>query len=272
MHRLKLAVLISGRGSNLQALIAACAQPDFPAEIAVVVSNRPDALGLARAVEAGIPAMICDHTYFKGDKPAFEDALAAIIRQHGAQLVCLAGFMRILSPHFLNQFRDRVINIHPSLLPAHKGLDTHASALAAGDAIHGCTVHVVTPEMDAGATIAQTSVPIHDGDTEETLAARVLAQEHQLYPSVVADIALGRITIRQGRIERTDSIRHHGGVIVESPRVPEVAMDHTHSPAHAADPAAADRAQAMWDAFCKASLIAGGAVVLVLVLLAAFVA
>lgn len=274
MSKLKVAVLISGRGSNLQALIAACQTPDFPAEIAVVVSNNPEAGGLARAAEAGITAMICDHTYFKGDKEGFEDALASIIEQSGAGLVCLAGFMRILSPRFLNRFRDKVINIHPSLLPAYKGLDTHARVLAAGEKTHGCSVHVVTAGMDEGAVIAQKSVPVKAGDTEETLAARVLEQEHTLYPEVVADIAAGRIVIRQGRIERTDAVRHHGTVKIESPKTHEAAMDnHAHShTTPAADAETVARAQAMWSAFTKATVVAGGAIVVVLILLAALVA
>ncbi len=221
VSKLKLAVLISGRGSNLQALIDACADPAFPAEIAVVVSNNPDAAGLARAAEAGIPAMICDHRYFQGDKAAFEDSLATIIEQHGTELVCLAGFMRILGPTFLNRLRDRVINIHPSLLPAYKGLDTHERVLAAGESVHGCSVHVVTAGMDEGAVIAQKHVPVLSDDTADALAERVLAQEHLLYPAVVADIAIGALVIRQGRIERTTPIRHHGDADIESFPIPE---------------------------------------------------
>ncbi|NBX65570.1 MAG: phosphoribosylglycinamide formyltransferase [Proteobacteria bacterium] len=275
MTKLKLAVLISGRGSNLQALIDACKVPGYPAEIAVVVSNNPEAQGLARAAEAGIPAMICDHTYFKGDKDGFEDALATIVEQSGAGLVCLAGFMRILSPRFLNRFRDRVINIHPSLLPAYKGLDTHARALAAGEKTHGCSVHVVTAGMDEGAVIAQTPVPIKAGDTEETLAARVLTEEHTLYPSVVAEIARGAVVIRQGRIERDAPLRHHDAVGTESPKPSEHTMSHdTHHHDHpvVADAQSVERAHAMWTAFTKATVVAGGAIVVVLILLAALVA
>ena len=273
MRKLKLAVLISGRGSNMQALVKACANPAYPAEIAVVISNNPDAPGLAVAAEAGIRAMICDHTYFKGDKEGFETALADIAEQNGAELVCLAGFMRILSPVFLNRFRDRVINIHPSLLPAHKGLDTHGGVLASKDKYHGCSVHVVTAGMDEGPVIAQRRIQVMASDTPESLADRVLIEEHALYPEVVRDIALGNVTIRQGRIERIDSLRHHGDTEVESHKTAEVAMGHHHSDtAQPADPEAVARAKHMWDAFTKATIIAGGAIAIVLVLLAALVA
>jgi phosphoribosylglycinamide formyltransferase-1 len=273
--KLKLAVLISGRGSNLQALIEAVKNPAYPAEIAVVVSNNPEAQGLARAAEAGITAMICDHTYFKGDKDGFEDALATIVEQSGAGLVCLAGFMRILSPRFLNRFRDRVINIHPSLLPAYKGLDTHARVLEAGEKTHGCSVHVVTAGMDEGAVIAQKSVSVKADDTEETLAARVLAEEHALYPAVVADIARGAIVIRQGRIERAAALRHHEGVKTESPQHTDHTMSHdthTHDQPVVADAESVARSQEAWAAFTKATVVAGGAIVVVLILLAAFLA
>ncbi|MBU6234677.1 MAG: phosphoribosylglycinamide formyltransferase [Alphaproteobacteria bacterium] len=269
MSKLKVAVLISGRGSNLQALIDAAKAADFPAEIAVVISNNPEAQGLARAAEAGIPAMICDHTYFKGDKDGFEDALASIVEQSGAGLVCLAGFMRILTPRFLNKFKDKVINIHPSLLPAYKGLDTHERVLAAGEKTHGCSVHVVTPAMDEGAVIAQKQVPVLEGDTADTLAARVLTQEHVLYPETVAAIALGHVVIRQGRVERAGSLRHHESAKRESH---ETTMHHDHHATPVADAEAVARAQAMWNVFTKATVIAGGAVAVLLILLAALVA
>lgn len=272
MSKLKVAVLISGRGSNMQALIEAAKNPDYPAEIAVVISNNPDAAGLAVAAEAGIPAMICDHNYFKGDRGGFEDALASIVRHHEADLVCLAGFMRILSVRFLNQFKDKVINIHPSLLPSYKGLDTHARALQAGEKVHGCSVHVVTAGVDEGSVIAQARVAVLDGDTPESLAGRVLEQEHLIYPETVAAIARGDVVIRQGRVERTDAVRHHDVVKIESH---EKSMSHHHEHSHDAPTADAEsvaHAQAMWQSFVKATVVAGGAVVLVLVFLAALVA
>lgn len=270
MSKLKLAVLISGRGSNLQALIDACANPSFPAEIAVVVSNIPHAAGLERAAAARIPAMICDHTYFKGDKPGFENALATILEQHGTELVCLAGFMRIISSVFLNRFKDKVINIHPSLLPAYKGLDTHARALAAGETTHGCSVHVVTAGMDEGPVIAQRAVAILPDDTVETLTERVLVQEHILYPDVVADIATGAVVIRQGQIERAAGLLHHGNTEIESFLIPESPVDQHHDSRPSAPDYAFEDPRVMWDAFAKAFFMAGGLIATVLALLAIF--
>lgn len=270
MKKLRLAVLISGRGSNLQALINACSDPDFPAEIAVVVSNTPDAKGLARAADASLPAMIVDHTYFKGDKPAFENALVAIVEQHRADLVCLAGFMRILGADFLNRFKDKVINIHPSLLPRHKGLSTHAAALKAGDKVHGCSVHLVTGIMDDGPVIAQREVPIKKGDTADTLAERVLAEEHLLYPEVIRQIAEGDVRIKNGRIERTAGLGHHGAFEKEPEAKPMSHAHHAPSTPPVADAQAVQDARDMWHAFTKGSMIAGGAVALTLVLMAVF--
>ncbi|WP_439634167.1 phosphoribosylglycinamide formyltransferase [Glycocaulis sp.] len=179
-----IAVLISGRGSNLQCLIDACAQPDYPARIVAVISNRPDAYGLERAREAGIAAIAIDHKAFDS-RMSFEAALDAALREAGAEFVCLAGFMRILTEGFVNQWAGRMINIHPSLLPKFKGVDTHARAIEAGEAEHGCTVHWVTPGMDEGPVIAQARVPVLPGDTPETLAARVLVEEHRLYPEAL---------------------------------------------------------------------------------------
>lgn len=179
-----IAVLISGRGSNLQCLIDACAEPDYPARIVAVISNRPEALGLERAKEAGIPAIAVDH---KGhdSRESFEAALDAALREAGAEFVCLAGFMRILTEGFVNRWEGRMINIHPSLLPKFKGVDTHARAIEAGETEHGCTVHWVTPGMDEGPVIARARVPVHPDDTPETLAARVLVEEHRLYPQAL---------------------------------------------------------------------------------------
>jgi phosphoribosylglycinamide formyltransferase-1 len=191
---MKIAVLISGRGSNLQALIDAQKQKDWPAEIALVISNVPGVRGLARAAKAGIPTAIIDHRKFQGRQP-FDDAMTAAIEKAGAGLVCLAGFMRILTDDFINHWRDRLVNIHPSLLPAFKGLDTHARAIAAGARLHGCTVHFVRPELDTGPVIAQAAVPVLPGDDAEALAARVLAQEHKIYPMAVRLIAEGRVRV-----------------------------------------------------------------------------
>jgi phosphoribosylglycinamide formyltransferase-1 len=188
--RPRVAVLISGRGSNMAALLAAAAAPNYPAEIALVLANRPDAAGLATAAAAGVATAVVDHKRFAG-KPAFEDALHAAIAGAGADLVCLAGFMRILSAGFVARWQGRLLNIHPSLLPSFPGLDTHARALAAGVRIHGCTVHFVDAEVDAGPIIAQAAGPVLGTDTAETLAARVLAAEHRLYPHALALVAAG---------------------------------------------------------------------------------
>ena len=192
MAKLKLAVLISGRGSNLQALIDACAAGDFPATVALVVANNPDAQGLARADAGRIPTAVVERRDH-GDRDAFDAALSETIGRHGADLVCLAGFMTILGAGFVEQWRDRLINIHPSLLPAYRGLDTHARVLAAGIRTTGCTVHFVTAEVDAGPIIIQESVPVEPDDTPQTLAARVLVAEHRIYPKAVRLIAEGRV-------------------------------------------------------------------------------
>lgn len=189
MRKLKLAVLISGRGSNMDALIKACAEPDFPAEIAVVVSNRPGAGGIEKAKAAGLATEIVDHKVYTGRGP-FEAVLYHAIIKHGPiDLVCLAGFMRVLTPWFVDQWPGRMINIHPSLLPDYKGLDTHARALADGRTEAGCTVHYVVPAMDDGPVIVQKRVPVLPGDTPDTLAARILVEEHQAYPEAVRIVA-----------------------------------------------------------------------------------
>ncbi len=195
----RVAVLISGRGSNLASLIEAAKDPSYPAEIALVVSNRPDAGGLAHARNAGIAALVVDHAPFGKDRAAFEHALQAVLERHRIELVCLAGFMRVLTPWFVGLWEGRLINIHPALLPAFKGLHTHARALAAGVKVHGATVHFVVPEMDSGPIIMQGRVEVRDGDTPETLAARVLAVEHQIYPLALALVAEGRARLRDGR-------------------------------------------------------------------------
>ncbi len=187
-QRLNLGILISGRGSNMQALIEACRDESFPARAAVVIANRPDAGGIGKAAAAGIATAIVDHKNFP-DKPSFEQALEAELQRHDTELVCLAGFMRILSASFIQRRAGRIINIHPSLLPDYKGLDTHARALADGREKSGCTVHYVIPEMDAGPVILQKQVAIVPGDTADSLAARVLAEEHKAYPEAVRLIA-----------------------------------------------------------------------------------
>lgn len=189
--RRRTAILISGRGSNMAALIAAARAPDFPAEIALVLANASEAGGLALAQRAGVATAVVDHKIYAG-REEFEGSMQALLEIHRIGLICLAGFMRILSPPFVARWEGRIINIHPSLLPALRGRDTHARALAAGMRTHGCTVHFVTPELDAGPTIAQASVEVRDDDTAETLAARVLAQEHRLYPEALAMVASGR--------------------------------------------------------------------------------
>jgi len=197
--RMRTAVLVSGRGSNMAALLDAAADPAFPAEIVLVMSNRPDAGALARATAAGVPTAVVDHRAY-ADRSAFEAAMQAELERHAVALVCLAGFMRVLTPWFIGRWPDRLVNIHPSLLPAYRGLHTHERALADGVRIHGCTVHLVVPELDAGPIIAQAAVPVHAADTPDTLAARVLAAEHRLYPQALSWLASGRVRHEAGRL------------------------------------------------------------------------
>jgi len=196
--RLRVGVLISGRGSNLQALIDACADPSFPAEIVLVVSNQAAAQGLARARAAGIPTRVVPHRDYP-DRASFDAALDAALREAAVELVCLAGFMRLLGDAFVNAWRDRLVNIHPALLPAFKGLHTHERALAAGVRLHGCTVHFVRPAMDEGPIIVQGAVPVLPDDTPEALAQRVLAVEHRAYPLALRLIAEGRVRVEGER-------------------------------------------------------------------------
>lgn len=186
----RVAILISGGGSNMVALVDSMTG-DHPARPCLVLSNPADAGGLAKAAERGVPTAVVDHRPFKGDRPAFESALQAELEQAGADILCLAGFMRILTEGFVRRWQGRMLNIHPSLLPKYPGLDTHARALAAGDTEAGCTVHEVIPDLDAGPVLGQATVSIRPGDTPETLAARVLAQEHILYPAVLRRFAAG---------------------------------------------------------------------------------
>lgn len=194
MARLKTGVLISGSGTNLQALLDAAANPDYPAEIVLVISNKGDARGLERARAAGIATQVIDHRDFP-DRTAFDKALSVALVDAGCGLVCLAGFMRLLTPGFAEQWHDRLINIHPSLLPAFKGLNAQARALDAGVRISGCTVHFVRPEMDAGPIIVQGAVPVLEGDDAETLAARILKVEHRIYPLALRLIGEGRVSV-----------------------------------------------------------------------------
>ena len=189
MRRVRTAVLISGRGSNLSSLIAAAEAPDYPAEIVLVLSNNPDAAGLGLARVAGIRAEAVDHRPFRKDRAAHEAKLDAQLRAAGVQLVALAGYMRVLTPGFVHAWAGRMINIHPSLLPHFPGLDTHARALEAGHTSAGCTVHWVNEAVDAGEPIGQAEVPILPGDDADTLAARVLRAEHRLYPQCLAKAA-----------------------------------------------------------------------------------
>jgi len=189
----RVAVLISGRGSNMTALIEAAKAADYPAAIAVVISNRPDAAGLERARAEGITTAVIDHRPFGDDRAAFEHALDAELHRHRIDLVCLAGFMRLFTPNFVERWSGRLLNIHPALLPQFKGLHTHRRALAAGVREHGATVHFVVPEMDAGPIIAQDAVAVLEGDTEDSLAQRVLAVEHRLYPRALRLVAEGRV-------------------------------------------------------------------------------
>ncbi|HVY12170.1 MAG TPA: phosphoribosylglycinamide formyltransferase [Alphaproteobacteria bacterium] len=198
MAKLKIGVQISGRGSNLQALIDACRDPDFPAEIALVISNIPGAGGLERAKQAGIPTEVISHKNY-ATKQAFEEAIDAAHRKAGVELVCLAGFMRIISPYFVGRWRGKLINIHPSLLPAYPGLHTHQRALEAGEKFTGCTVHYVDEGMDTGDIILQAKVPVLPGDDEATLAARVLGFEHKIYPLAVRLISDGDVRYESGK-------------------------------------------------------------------------
>jgi phosphoribosylglycinamide formyltransferase 1 len=180
------AILISGSGSNMLALLEAARNPSYPARPCLVLSNNPEAAGLARAAALGVPVAAVDHRPFAKDRAAFEQALDAVLLAHGTEFIALAGFMRVLTGGFVGRWQGRMVNIHPSLLPLYRGLDTHARALAAGDTEHGCTVHWVVPELDAGEIIEQVRVPILPGDDAATLAARVLAAEHALYPVALA--------------------------------------------------------------------------------------
>lgn len=191
MIRKRVAILISGSGSNMVSLLRDMSDRQHPALPCVVVSNRPDAGGLAKATDLGVEALAIDHRIFKGDRAAFETQLTRTLEEHGTEIVCLAGFMRVLTPGFIDRWAGRMLNIHPSILPLFPGLHTHARAIDAGMAIHGCTVHEVTADLDAGPILGQAAIPIEPEDTPDSLAARLLPMEHKLYPAVLRRFAAG---------------------------------------------------------------------------------
>jgi len=224
-RRRRTAVLISGRGSNMAALLAAAADPAYPAEIALVLSNRADAAGLARASAAEVSTAVVESRAFRGDREAFERAMEAELAHHGVELIALAGFLRVLTPGFVRRWEGRLVNIHPSLLPAFPGLDTHARALAAGVRLHGCTVHLVTPDVDEGPILAQAAVPVLPGDTAESLAARVLVQEHRIYPAALGWLAAGQVRLVEGRAEIAASTAAGGALLNPLPERPSLPRD-----------------------------------------------
>lgn len=212
MRSARVAILISGQGSNMEALINACRAKDFPAEIALVLSSRPQAKGLDLAKKAKIPTKVIDHTKFE-TRDAFEAAIQEALKAAAVTLICLAGFMRVLNPSFVNRWRDRMLNIHPSLLPAFKGLHTHERVLEAGARFTGCTVHFVRPEMDSGPIIIQAAVAIVPGDTPEVLGERVLAFEHKIYPEALRMVAEGRARVSGNIVQIKDGRQKTGSII-----------------------------------------------------------
>lgn len=199
MNSKNIAILVSGRGSNLHAILKAYERERWPCKIAAVISNRPNCSALAIAKSAGIPTQVIDHAQYV-DRKDFDAVLAESLDALAVDYVILAGFMRILTASFVNRFYGRLVNIHPSLLPSFPGLATHRAALAAGVKVHGCTIHFVSAEVDSGPIIAQASVPVFSDDTEEKLAARVLAQEHQILPAVIKALVENRVKLEQGRV------------------------------------------------------------------------
>jgi phosphoribosylglycinamide formyltransferase-1 len=211
--RSRTAILISGRGSNMRALIEAARDPAYPAEIALVLSNRPDAGGLEIARAQGIAIAAVDHKIFAG-REEFERSMQALLELHRIDLICLAGFMRVMTPWFVGQWQQRMLNIHPSLLPSFRGLDTHARALADGVKVHGCTVHFVVPALDEGPILAQAAVPVLDQDTAESLGRRVLAQEHIIYPQALARVASGHVSVQGNRVFDTGTVREPAALVM----------------------------------------------------------
>jgi phosphoribosylglycinamide formyltransferase 1 len=219
MARKRVALLISGRGSNMPSLIGAAKRSDYPAEIALVLSNRPEADGLQRATAEGIATAVVDHTGFGRNREAFERAVQAHLEAHRIDIVCLAGFMRLLTPSFVSRWSGRMLNIHPALLPSFKGLNTHERALEAGVKIHGATVHFVVPEVDSGPIIAQAAVPVLDHDTPSALAARVLAAELRLYPLALGLVAGGKSSLSpHGTVRNDTAVVPTAQLIVPNPR------------------------------------------------------
>jgi phosphoribosylglycinamide formyltransferase-1 len=214
MIKKRVAVLISGRGSNMAALIEAARDASFPAAVVLVLSNRPAAAGLGLARTSSIATAVVDHAAYGEDREAFERKMQEMLEAHRIELICLAGFMRLLTPSFVRRWQGRMINIHPALLPAFKGLDTHQRALAAGVKIHGASVHFVVPDMDSGPIIVQGAIGVRDDDSAATLAARVLAIEHRIYPAALALLAAGRIKIVDERCRIEGAVGAAGQLIV----------------------------------------------------------
>jgi len=200
MKRKRVAILISGRGSNMAALIQASKDPAYPAQVVLVISNRPNATGIERARAAGVPTAVIDHTWFK-DRESFEQQLQSLLEAHNIEIVCLAGFMRLLTPSFVDRWKGKLLNVHPALLPAFKGLHTHERALQAGVALHGATVHFVVPEMDSGPILARVPIRVRPNDTPDSLAARVLRIEHRIYTAALKSVAEGRVSIVDGHCQ-----------------------------------------------------------------------
>ncbi|HXW70328.1 MAG TPA: phosphoribosylglycinamide formyltransferase [Methylocella sp.] len=203
-RRKRTAILISGQGSNMQALINRARDPAYPAEIVLVLSNRPEAMGLAFARANGIACAAVDHKIYAG-REEFERSMQLVLELHKIELICLAGFMRMLTPWFVNQWQGRLLNIHPALLPSYRGLNTHARALADGVKIHGCTVHFVVPELDEGPIVAQAAIAVSNSDTPASLAERVLNEEHVIYPLALARVAAGSLRLEGNRVFTSDS-------------------------------------------------------------------
>jgi formyltetrahydrofolate-dependent phosphoribosylglycinamide formyltransferase len=226
IERKRVVILISGRGSNMAALVNAASDTAFPAEIVGVISDKPDAPGLQFAAGQGIATRVIARADFS-DKDEHDGAIDAALRSFRAEIVCLAGYMRLLTSAFVAKWQGRMINIHPALLPLFKGLDTHQRALDAGMRIHGCTVHFVTPEMDDGPTIAQAAVPVVTGDTADALAARVLKAEHHLYPLALRLVAEGKAVMTDGRTvySNSDQIIENGGETLASPSAVRESVD-----------------------------------------------
>jgi phosphoribosylglycinamide formyltransferase 1 len=216
----RVAILISGRGSNMAALIEAARASDFPAEIAVVISNRPDAPGLVTASQSGVPTLTIESKRFGKDRAAFEVALQTALDQHQVELICLAGFMRLLTAEFVQHWYGRMLNIHPSLLPSFPGLEPQAQALRAGVKISGATVHFVIPETDAGPILMQGAVAVHDDDTPEQLAARILAVEHRIYPDALRLLASGGVRLEGDRCQTTAGVAGDDALIAPGPVSP----------------------------------------------------